>query len=529
MRALSIPNLCQQGGRTTNHENEQADDEALDGAGRRAASSPPGVPCIRDRACGGAKEEQRWWRLKERRDSQRLHGGSWAGWCEQLYSSNTGSGPSREALRDSARELVYTNPPGPHRRTFWGFCADLIDVDGGCGTPLCAILEAGVSSFSALGESQLGLIQLDVQRTRNLSTHQRAVLLRMLQAHCAYHRSQVRGVSGGTHMDQYVQGMHMLAACPLWAGLGEVEALAVFEFAFERLCAGYYADAQFTAFQRDVRVVEQLIAERLPRLARAFSVSGHPVMLLAFDPFLCLFTLHLPRNVVLRFWDVLLLEGEPAVFALFLALLEQCMPEAVGATVAQCNEEGNAESADSSFADLGLPVTEAYSFPQWLVEQCAELSALSAEAVLTRTRQFLEHHPSPTASCTSECNLWKRVQELRSATDPPNGEWYRRSGMSNFFSAGWMSHTGWMPQAGWMPYIPGFSGFFSKTEPVAKASVHRADPLPRRRRHSTPAAPRGKQERRPSYQSPPHSAGTSPTGAHSASAESYLTNWSLSG
>jgi len=165
-------------------------------------------------------------------------------------------------------------------------------------------------------------ILLDVQRTPHLSEGQDTSLINILVTYCSRQSKEEGSLQG-----HYVQGMHMLAACPLWAGLSEARALSIFEFVLRSLCVGYYVDATFAPFQRDVRVADALIAERLPQLAAALQTSGISTMTLTFDSLLCLFTRHMPLKSVLRLWDVLLLEGDAAVFAVLLALLERLMSD----------------------------------------------------------------------------------------------------------------------------------------------------------------------------------------------------------
>ena len=53
-----------------------------------------------------------------------LHQGSWSGWRALLASPDAGAdasagGPSLEAIREAARDLVYRVGPGPGRAALW--------------------------------------------------------------------------------------------------------------------------------------------------------------------------------------------------------------------------------------------------------------------------------------------------------------------------------------------------------------------------------------------------------------------------
>ena len=58
----------------------------------------------------------------------------------------------------------------------------------------------------------------DIKRTRGLESRQRDMLANILLTYCARSADRSEGRKA------YVQGMHMLVACPMWAGLSEEEA-----------------------------------------------------------------------------------------------------------------------------------------------------------------------------------------------------------------------------------------------------------------------------------------------------------------
>lgn len=69
-------------------------------------------------------------------------------------------------------------------------------------------------------------------------------------------------------------------------------------------------------------MLDKLVARILPRTHRNLRDSAVPIVWLAVDPFLCLFSKTLPLRSLLRLWDVFLFEGPRALFAVFLAFLE---------------------------------------------------------------------------------------------------------------------------------------------------------------------------------------------------------------
>lgn len=295
--------------------------------------------------------------LKMRWEALRAHGGSWAGWDEVSRGS---APPSKDVLWHGARDLVYLEPPGPHRMALWRFCT-------GCDAAGAGAFAARIEALQGEDDDcdQVEQMWLDAARTPYLTAEKQATLVRILRVHCARQRD-----AGGCGMMQYVQGMHMLASCPLWAGFSEAESLDVAEHALGVLCAGYYTDSAFSAFRRDTCVVEALVKERLPRVLEALRSVGMPLQVIAFDPLLCLFTHHAPGAVAMRLWDILLVEGDIAIFALLLVLLERVLPEAAAGVEHQ-------ERAEQDLASGKLS------------QRFAALSACDVEDILPSVRALL--------------------------------------------------------------------------------------------------------------------------------------------
>lgn len=267
--------------------------------------------------------------LKDRWEEMEVEHGAWLAWALKARQR----APRRELL-ERARKLVYVKSPEWHRAALWRVC-------------ISVKLEEPKEEV-AEDPAQEEQIQLDVNRTPNLAPEQRRMLTSVLLRYCK---------SSGT---RYYQGMHILAAVLLFSGLSESDACAGLGFVVTEVCAGYYNDAGFERFKLDVKVMDRLLSSRLPKLKEALQRADVPVMLLAFDPLLCLFAHRVPFDIASRFWDVLLVEGNDAVFGVLLALLEL-----------------------SSFWDLGNNDSEASLLEQYH-EGLAALESEQAQRIILR-------------------------------------------------------------------------------------------------------------------------------------------------
>jgi len=210
--------------------------------------------------------------------------------------------------------------PGQHRLALWRFCTGASQTSHNRFT---------LQVHDLLGEGDdwedVEQIWLDVQRTPHITDEQRAMLVRILRVLCARQRFAADATSD--HCGQYVQGMHLLACCPFWAGMPESDAFHVAEYALSHICAGYYTELSFETFRRDSWVMEALMKERFPLVLDLLHVEGVPTQVLTFSPLLCLFAHHAIPAVAVRLWDVLLVEGNNAIFAVFLAVLQRVFPD----------------------------------------------------------------------------------------------------------------------------------------------------------------------------------------------------------
>lgn len=332
--------------------------------------------------------------LKQRWDSLQLHRGSWARW-RRVAGEKPRHAASKEALAEAARDLAYARPPDTHRCALWLFCASMGELRGQAN-----IMPESLTATVDYNKSQCEQMRLDACRTPNLTETQQEMVVKVLDAYCNGKPS----FGEQNVVTHYVQGMHILAACPILAGLSEAEALKIFAFVLDVLCAGYYADEDFGTFQRDAKVLEALIVQRMPRLAAALQSEGMPMQLLAFDPLLCLFSHHAPGLVCLRIWDVLLLERDAAIFAVFLSLLELLLPELVA-------------------SGCGFDDEEDFSIMECLRERTAAITMDVVEEALKRTRVLLDGEGSEHGGAGLGSNFRQQLRTLREAAEGGSTAW----------------------------------------------------------------------------------------------------------
>eukprot|EP00747_Dinoflagellata_sp_TGD_P221579 gnl/TRDRNA2_/TRDRNA2_93391_c0_seq1.p1 gnl/TRDRNA2_/TRDRNA2_93391_c0~~gnl/TRDRNA2_/TRDRNA2_93391_c0_seq1.p1 ORF type:complete len:420 (+),score=61.21 gnl/TRDRNA2_/TRDRNA2_93391_c0_seq1:101-1261(+) len=155
-------------------------------------------------------------------------------------------------------------------------------------------------------------IEKDVNRTRptDLSKAQREVLDRVLRAYSV----KVPNVG-------YCQGMNFVTSVLLLAGFDEEQALVGLMRLVETYCDGYYEESM-RGILRDVAVLDALISLMLPNIHARLAEIDLPLIWIAAEPFLTLFSRGPHLESVCRLWDFFLIEGPCAVFAVFLAYVE---------------------------------------------------------------------------------------------------------------------------------------------------------------------------------------------------------------
>eukprot|EP00882_Tetradesmus_deserticola_P034896 GHRQ01040226.1.p2 GENE.GHRQ01040226.1~~GHRQ01040226.1.p2 ORF type:complete len:117 (+),score=50.86 GHRQ01040226.1:322-672(+) len=78
--------------------------------------------------------------------------------------------------------------------------------------------------------------------------------------------------------------------------------------------------------QVEMKALDELIAQKLPRLAAHLAELEAEVSILATDWFLTLFATSMPAETVARLWDALFNEGSKVLYRAALALLKSSEP-----------------------------------------------------------------------------------------------------------------------------------------------------------------------------------------------------------
>eukprot|EP00405_Crypthecodinium_cohnii_P018029 CAMPEP_0206451140 /NCGR_PEP_ID=MMETSP0324_2-20121206/19150_1 /ASSEMBLY_ACC=CAM_ASM_000836 /TAXON_ID=2866 /ORGANISM="Crypthecodinium cohnii, Strain Seligo" /LENGTH=581 /DNA_ID=CAMNT_0053920937 /DNA_START=132 /DNA_END=1874 /DNA_ORIENTATION=+ len=172
-------------------------------------------------------------------------------------------------------------------------------------------------------------IECDLARTmpEYLGGEEQSSLRRILRA-CAGRHPEVG----------YCQGESFLAAVPLLLGFGEEAVLACLCYILEDICPGYHGPC-LEGFFRDVNILSVLVSYLLPEVHVLLDELNMPLHILATDHLLTLSARTWPFLAVARLWDVVLMDGSPALLASFLALLNMYFKEAV--SLARQEDRGN--------------------------------------------------------------------------------------------------------------------------------------------------------------------------------------------
>merc|ERR1711860_176138 len=188
-------------------------------------------------------------------------------------------------------------------------------------------------------EMVLQSIEKDIPRTmpNTLNDMQRADLRSLLVSYAV--RNPVIG---------YCQGMSFLLYVFLVLGFESDHAFACLCFLLEEVCPSYH-DISLEGYLQDIMVLKVLVQQHLPQIHILLDTYDIPLNILAMDHFLCFSACRWPIGAVVRLYDIILLEGTPAVFASFLGLLELFLPEAV-TSVGNCDAELNPADIMAQFA-----------------------------------------------------------------------------------------------------------------------------------------------------------------------------------
>eukprot|EP00899_Mesostigma_viride_P001810 jgi/Mesvir1/1162/Mv17665-RA.1 len=124
----------------------------------------------------------------------------------------------------------------------------------------------------------------------------------------------------------YCQSMNFIAAYLLLV-LGKEELaffvlMALLEYVLPPDCYSY----DLSGWHVEQRVLKELLAQKLPRLAAHFGVVKCDISLISTEWFMCLFAKSVPPETTLRVWDAVLAEGAKVLFRMALAIFKVCEP-----------------------------------------------------------------------------------------------------------------------------------------------------------------------------------------------------------
>ena len=119
----------------------------------------------------------------------------------------------------------------------------------------------------------------------------------------------------------YCQSMSYIAAI-LLAVVGEMPAFWILDAIVGSFPERYYT-RDMRDYQRDLKVIEQLLEERVPKLCKHTKKIGYEFMMSISGWMLSLFSLDLPVPTVLRIFDVFFFEGPKILFRVSIALMRK--------------------------------------------------------------------------------------------------------------------------------------------------------------------------------------------------------------
>jgi hypothetical protein len=114
--------------------------------------------------------------------------------------------------------------------------------------------------------------------------------------------------------------MNLIVGRLLSLGLSEAKAFWIFTQMIEVYMPPDYYSA-LLGVQVDVKVFMDLVKTRLPRLAGHMELLGIDVSYYCVQWFVSLFSYSMPKDAVLRIWDVFFVRGSSFIFEVALGLL----------------------------------------------------------------------------------------------------------------------------------------------------------------------------------------------------------------
>lgn len=220
----------------------------------------------------------------------------------------------------------------------------------------------------------------------------------------------------------YCQSMNFLVGLLLLV-MSEEHAFWVLCYVVEDLLEDYYAKSM-TGLSVDQRVLEALVARKMPRVAQRLQELHVPLSVVATRWHMCIFINSLPTETTMRVWDCFLLEGAQVLLLVSFALVKGCeaaLENARGGT--EVMEVLHRATADAYDADALLRTAFKYSGlfgENELFDMRQRLWSAVEEERAAKRRQLANLQRSRAyfpATCTEEDGGEAEAGELRRAEE----------------------------------------------------------------------------------------------------------------
>lgn len=126
----------------------------------------------------------------------------------------------------------------------------------------------------------------------------------------------------------YCQGLSFLAAVPLLLGFSEQQAFLCLRFITHDVCPSYHSP-YLQGYVTDVAVLSAFVSLTLPEINDKLEEMQISMDMLAAEHLLTLSSRTWPLLATVRLWDIVLMEGSPALLASFLATLDLYFLDAI--------------------------------------------------------------------------------------------------------------------------------------------------------------------------------------------------------
>lgn len=126
----------------------------------------------------------------------------------------------------------------------------------------------------------------------------------------------------------YCQGLSFLVAVPLLLGFSEQQAFQCLRFITQDVCPSYHGPF-LQGYVTDLAVLSAFVSLTLPEINDKLEEMQISMDMLAADHLLTLSSRTWPLLATVRLWDIVLMEGSPALLASFLATLDLYFLDAI--------------------------------------------------------------------------------------------------------------------------------------------------------------------------------------------------------